>query len=65
MTSGTIRDAMCRNHIIDAEVMARGWLRYEKLRTLNLNEITKIYKRNLAGEHFDAIVDEYVEGRHD
>lgn len=54
------KKTICKNYIHDSAEMVKGWLRYEKLRTLNLAEITKIYQRNLAGERFDDIVDEYV-----
>jgi len=35
-----------------------GYSRYEKLRKLNANEFTEIYKRNLGGENFDKMIDE-------
>ena len=39
-----------------------GYLRYEALRKLNIMEFAAIYTRSLAGENFDAMVDELVVG---
>lgn len=35
--------------------------RYELIRTLNIPQMQAIYKRNLAGELFDDIIDELIE----
>lgn len=37
-----------------------GYLRYECLRKRNLNDLKQITKRNMKGELFDDIIDEYV-----
>ena len=37
-----------------------GYLRYEELRKLNVNEFTELFKRNIAGENFDKMVDELI-----
>lgn len=37
--------------------LARGWLRFEKLRRLNPRQSGDLYARNLAGEFFDDLVD--------
>ena len=40
--------------------LAIGWLRYEAIRKLNPHQFTDLHKRNLAGENFDAMVDQLV-----
>ena len=42
----------------DMEELALGFLRYETLRRMNLNQLKEIHQRNLAGERFDNIVTE-------
>jgi hypothetical protein len=41
--------------------VARGWLRYEAIRKLNPRQFDELYRRNLAGENFDAMVDQLLE----
>lgn len=37
--------------------------RYELVRTLNVQQFKNLYKLNLAGANFDAMVDEMVRGK--
>jgi hypothetical protein len=37
-----------------------GYLRYEELRKLNVNQFAELFKRNIAGENFDKMVDELI-----
>ncbi len=41
---------------------AKGFLRYETLRKLNIPELTDLHRRNLHGERFDDMVDELITG---
>ena len=42
------------------EELAVGFARYEALRKLKPYQFEELHKRNLAGENFDAMVDELV-----
>lgn len=42
------------------ETISIGFLRYESLRKRNLLELETIITRNMNGELFDDIIDEYV-----
>ena len=42
----------------DVKELALGFLRYEALRRMNLNQLKELNQRNLAGERFDDIVTE-------
>jgi hypothetical protein len=46
---------------VESGQLAIGWLRYEALRRLNPHQFTDLHKRNIAGENFDAMVDQLVE----
>jgi hypothetical protein len=37
-----------------------GYLRYEEMRKLNVNQFAELFKRNIAGENFDKMVDELI-----
>lgn len=37
-----------------------GYLRYEELRKLNVSQFAELFKRNIAGENFDKMVDELI-----
>ena len=43
--------------------LAAGFMRYELLRKLNVSEFAEIWKQNLHGEKFDALVDLWIEER--
>lgn len=48
---------------IDAEgnyERAKGWLRYEVLRTMDIHRFTELVNRNVAGENFDEMVDQII-----
>ncbi|HEY6018525.1 MAG TPA: hypothetical protein VIY48_01060, partial [Candidatus Paceibacterota bacterium] len=45
------------------ESVTEAAARYEALRLLNPRQFTELYKRNLAGENFDAMVDELIKAR--
>ena len=38
--------------------LAMGWLRYEAIRKLNPRQFDELYRRNIAGENFDTMVDQ-------
>lgn len=40
--------------------MALGYLRYEALRILHPQQFKEIYRRNIAGEHFDTMIDTLI-----
>ncbi len=52
-----ILDAMNRESGYE---MARGFLRYEAYRKLKPPECAELYKRNIAGENFDDLIDELI-----
>lgn len=39
---------------------AKGWLRYEKMRTLNIQQLSQLQRRNLEGENFDDMIDSLI-----
>lgn len=39
---------------------AKGWLRYEKMRTLNIQQLSQLQRRNLEGETWDDMIDQLV-----
>jgi hypothetical protein len=39
---------------------AKGWLRYEKMRTLNIQQLSQLQRRNLEGENWDDMVDQII-----
>lgn len=39
---------------------ARGFLRYEMIRTLNIEAMQNLHERNIKGESFDEILDEML-----
>lgn len=39
---------------------AKGWLRYEMMRKLNLHELAALQTRNLKGERWDDMIDELI-----
>ena len=39
---------------------AKGWLRYEALRTMDIRRFTELVNRNIAGENFDEMVDQII-----
>lgn len=39
---------------------AKGWLRYEVLRTMDIRRFTELVNRNVAGENFDEMVDQII-----
>ena len=41
------------------EIM-RGYLRYEALRKLNPRQFQELCRRNIAGEHFDTMIDQLI-----
>ena len=43
---------------------AKGLFWYEALRLCNVNQFSKIYSRNLSGERFDDLVDEFAKKIH-
>jgi len=48
--------------VLPIEVLALGYVRYEKLRLLNASQYAELNRRNLAGEgHFDDLVDQLEE----
>lgn len=48
--------------VLPVEVLALGYIRYEKLRLLNARQYVELYWRNLAGKgHFDDLVDQLEE----
>lgn len=44
----------------DAEELAVGFIRYRALRKLHPQKYAELHRRNLAGERFDAMVDELI-----
>lgn len=45
--------------VLPVEVLALGYIRYEKLRLLNARQYAELSRKNLAGEGlFDDLVDE-------
>ena len=45
--------------VLPVEVLALGYIRYEKLRLLNASQYADLNRKNLAGEaFFDDLVDE-------
>lgn len=38
----------------------KGWLRYEKIRTLNAVQFAKLQRRNLEGKNWDEMIDELI-----
>lgn len=45
--------------VLPIEVLAHGYIRYEKLRLLNARQYAELSRKNLAGEGlFDDLVDE-------
>lgn len=44
---------------------AQGHARYEALRKVNLLDFTELWKRNMAGENFDCMVDELVKAKNE
>jgi hypothetical protein len=50
---------------ISSDTRALGYLRYETVRTLNLNQFAELINRNIRGEApFDAMVDELIVSKH-
>jgi hypothetical protein len=48
--------------VLPVEVLALGYIRYEKLRLLNARQYAELSRKNLAGEGlFDDLVDELEE----
>jgi hypothetical protein len=48
--------------VLPIEVLALGYIRYEKLRLLNARQYAELSRKNLAGEgHFDDLVDQLEE----
>lgn len=48
--------------VLPIEVLALGYIRYEKLRLLNAQQFAKLNRRNLTGYgHFDDLVDQLEE----
>lgn len=39
---------------------AKGWLRYEKMRTLNIQQLSQLQRKNLEGEHWDDLIDQLI-----
>ena len=39
---------------------AKGWLRYEVLRNMDIRRFTELVNRNVAGENFDEMVDQII-----
>lgn len=39
---------------------AKGWLRYEKMRTLNIQQLAQMQRRNLEGEDWDDMIDQLI-----
>ena len=39
---------------------AKGWLRYEVLRAMDIRRFTELVNRNVAGENFDEMVDQII-----
>lgn len=39
---------------------AKGWLRYEKMRKLNMPELIELRARNMDGEMWDDMIDELI-----
>ena len=39
---------------------AKGWLRYEAIRTMHIRRFTELVNRNIAGENFDEMVDQII-----
>ncbi len=39
---------------------ARGYLRYEKMRTLNLRALHELHDRNMQGEKMDDMIDDII-----
>jgi hypothetical protein len=48
--------------VLPVEVLALGYLRYEKLRLLNASQYAKLNRKTLTGQgHFDDLVDQLEE----
>jgi hypothetical protein len=45
---------------VDIKELAKGWLRYEKIRTLNAVQFAKLQRRNLEGRNWDDMIDELI-----
>lgn len=45
---------------VDSFDRAKGWLRYEKIRTLNAVQFAKLQRRNLEGKNWDDMIDELI-----
>ena len=52
----------CANGLREAAI---GHARYEDLRMWNRAEFLELWRRNLAGENFDSLVDELVKARNE
>lgn len=39
---------------------AKGWLRYEKMRTLNIQQLAELQRKNLEGTSWDDLVDQLI-----
>ena len=39
---------------------AKGWLRYEKMRTLNIQQLAELQRKNLKGTSWDDLVDQLI-----
>lgn len=39
---------------------AKGWLRYEKMRTLNIQQLAELQRQNLEGTSYDDLVDQII-----
>jgi len=44
----------------DLDDWIHGWLRYEALRKLNVIEFAGLINRNMKGENFDGMIDEWI-----
>jgi hypothetical protein len=50
---------------ISSDTRALGYLRYEVIRTLNLNQFAELQNRSIRGEEtFDALVDQLIVSKH-
>ena len=38
----------------------KGWLRYEKMRTLNIQQLSSLQRQNLEGESWDDLIDQLI-----
>lgn len=39
---------------------AKGWLRYEKMRTLNIQQLAELQRKNLEGTSWDDLIDQLI-----